>query len=230
MARSSRQKMKLLYIMDHLLRCTDETHPTTTAQLTAMLRSNDIEAERKSIYDDIDTLRGYGLDILSCGGGRTGGWYVGSRDFQLPELKLLVDSIQSSKFITESKTLELIGKLEIHVANRVKTMNESIYYNVDAIHHCIAANEQLRFHYFEYTVEKKRRLRRGGAWYVLSPYALTWDDENYYMVAYDAAAGEMRHRRAPSGAGDLPQAGHGRLRPQDLRHVHRRGDLRAAAL
>ena len=209
MPRSSNQKLKILYIMDHFLRHTDEDHPVTTAQLVAMLASHGISAERKSIYADIEALSAYGLDIIASGSGRSSAYYVGSRNFQLPELKLLVDSIQSSKFITEGKTMELIGKLEalasvyeaellhrqIHVANRVKTMNESIYYNIDAIHRAIAANRQLRFHYFEYTVGKERRFRRDGAWYTLSPYALTWDDENYYLVAFDSAADAIKHFR-----------------------------------
>lgn len=209
MARSSLQKLKILYIIDHLLRCSDEKHPVTTAQLISMLSGHGISAERKSIYDDIEALRTYGVDILSTGAGRNVGYYVGSRSFQLAELKLLVDSVQSSKFITEKKTLELIKKIEtlasiyeaellhrqVHVANRVKTMNETIYYNVDDISHSITENRRIRFHYFEYTVQKERRFRHDGAWYTVSPYALTWDDENYYLVAFDADAGRIKHFR-----------------------------------
>jgi len=234
MPRSSNQKLKILYIMDHLLRNTDESHPATTAQLVAMLDGHGISAERKSIYDDLEALRAYGLDILSTGSGRSSGYYVGSRDFQLPELKLLVDSVQSSKFITEGKSMELIAKLEtlasrheaeflhrqIHVANRVKTMNESIYYNVDAIHRGIAENKQIRFHYFEYTVQKERRFRHDGAWYTLSPYALTWDDENYYMVAYDSAAGKIKHFRVDKmrdiDITDLPRDGQDTYQKLDM--------------
>lgn len=209
MARSSLQKLKILYIIDHLLRRSDENHPVTTAQLISMLSSHGISAERKSIYDDIEALRTYGVDILSTGVGRNVGYYVGNRSFQLAELKLLVDSVQSSKFITEKKTLELIQKIEtlasiyeaellhrqVHVANRVKTMNETIYYNVDDISRGITENRRIRFHYFEYTVQKDRRFRHGGAWYTVSPYALTWDDENYYLVAFDADAGRIKHFR-----------------------------------
>lgn len=134
---------------------------------------------------------------------------MASREFELPELKLLVDSVQSSKFITHKKTMSLIKKIEnlasvyeaqllnrqVFVKNRIKTMNESIYYNVDAIHTGIANNRKIRFHYFEYTVEKERRFRRDKAWYVISPFALTWDDENYYLVAYDTEAGIIKHFR-----------------------------------
>ena len=234
MARSSLQKLKILYIMDHLLHRTDEDHPVTTAQLVSMLSLHGIAAERKSIYDDIEALRTYGMDIIASGSGRSSGYYIGSREFQLPELKLLVDSIQSSKFITEHKSMELIGKLEslassheaellhrqIHVANRVKTMNESIYYNVDAIHRAIAENKQLRFHYFEYTVKKERRFRHGGEWYILSPYALTWDDENYYMVAYDSAAQRIKHFRVDKMA-DIELTD----QPRDGQEVYKKLDM-----
>ena len=209
MARSSFQKLKIIYVMEYLLKYSDETHPVTTNQIIAYLQSHDIAAERKSIYSDIDSLRDYGLDIIQVADGNTYGYYVASRDFELPELKLLVDSVQSSKFITHKKTMSLIKKIEnlasvyeaqllnrqVFVTNRIKTMNESIYYNVDAIHAGIANNRKIRFHYFEYTVQKERRFRRENAWYVVSPFALTWDDENYYLVAYDTEAAIIKHFR-----------------------------------
>ena len=209
MARSSFQKLKILYIMDYLLKRSDENHPVTVAQLIGELESHGISAERKSIYDDLESLREYGLDILQTGSGKNSGYYVASREFELPELKLLVDSVQSSKFITYKKTLSLIKKIEsltsvydaqllrrqLYVKNRIKTMNESIYYNVDELHRGIAENRKIRFHYFEYTVRKERRFRRNGAWYVLSPYALSWDDENYYLVGFDSEAGIIKHFR-----------------------------------
>lgn len=209
MARSSFQKLKILYVMDYLLHCSDEHHPVSTAQIIAELARHGISAERKSIYDDIDSLREYGLDIIQTGSGKSNGYYVASRNFELPELKLLVDSVQSSKFITHKKTLSLIKKIEgltstydaqqlrrqVYVKNRIKTMNESIYYNVDEIHHGIAENKKIRFHYFEYTVKKERRFRRNGAWYVISPFGLSWDDENYYLVGFDSEAGIIKHFR-----------------------------------
>lgn len=209
MARSSFQKLKILYVMDYLLKRSDENHPVTVAQLIGELESHGISAERKSIYDDLESLREYGLDILQTGSGKNSGYYVASHEFELPELKLLVDSVQSSKFITYKKTLSLIKKIEsltsvydaqllrrqLYVKNRIKTMNESIYYNVDELHRGIAENRKIRFHYFEYTVRKERRFRRDGAWYVLSPYALSWDDENYYLVGFDSEAGIIKHFR-----------------------------------
>jgi len=209
MARSSFQKLKIIYLMQFLLRASDEDHPVTVSQIIAHLDSFGISAERKSIYADIEALQHYGLDIIKSGTGKNSGYYVSGRDFELPELKLLVDSVQSSKFITHKKTMALIKKIEslasvyeaqllnrqVYVKNRIKTMNESIYYNVDEIHRGIAENKKIRFHYFEYTVQKEKRMRRDGEWYVVSPYALSWDDENYYMIAYDSGIGAIKHFR-----------------------------------
>ena len=205
MAKYSRQKLKLFYLRDFLLRSSDEEHRLTIRDMIAHLASHDISAERKSLYSDLNLLQEYGMDIVRT----PKGYYVGSRGFELPELKLLVDSVQSSKFITHKKTVTLIKKIEglasvyqarqlsrqVFVANRIKTMNESIYYNVDEIHSGIAQNRQIRFRYFDYTVDKKRRLRREGDFYQVSPFALTWDDENYYMVAYDSQAQVIKHFR-----------------------------------
>ena len=198
MPRSTGQKLKLLYLMDYLLQYSDAEHPVTTRQLIAHLAAHDIAAERT-----------YGLDVEQVADGQFYGYYVASRRFELPELKLLVDSVQSSKFITQRKTNALIKKIEtlascydaqrlqrqVYVAGRVKTMNESIYYNVDAVHAGISEDKKIRFRYFEYTVAKERRYRRDGAYYIVSPYALTWDDENYYMVAYETETDSIRHYR-----------------------------------
>ena len=205
MAKSPNQKLKLLILKDFLLRRSDENHPVTIPQIIEELARYDIKAERKSIYDDLEALRLYGLDIIQS----KGNYYVGARNFQTPELKLLVDSIQSSKFITETKTLSLIKKLEelasiydaqllerqVFVRNRVKSMNESVYYNVDSISDAINQDRAIQFKYFEYTVKKERHLRKDGGWYKVSPFALMWDDENYYMVAWDAESESIRHYR-----------------------------------
>ena len=209
MARTSNQKLKLLYVMDFLLHNTDAEHPASANKIIEYLERQGIAAERKSIYDDIEALRQFGVDIELIDSKRSGGYYVASRNFELPELKLLVDSVQSSKFITHQKTTSLIRKIEklasayeaqllqrqVYVANRIKTMNESIYYNVDAIHAGISQNRKIRFKYFEYTVTKERRYRKDGDFYVVSPFALTWDDENYYLVAFDSDAGIIKHYR-----------------------------------
>ena len=209
MPRSSFQKLKIIYIMEYLLKNSDEEHAVTTNQIIAYLKSHDIAVERKTIYSDIDALRDFGLDIIQVSEGNNHGYYVANRDFELPELKLLVDSVQSSKFITHKKTLSLIKKIEklasihsaqllnrqVFVKNRIKTMNESIYYNVDEIHNGISNNRKIRFLYFEYNVAKERVYRHGGAYYEVSPFAMTWDDENYYLVAYDSEAGIIKHYR-----------------------------------
>jgi len=208
MAKSPNQKLKLLYIMDFLRENTDENHFVTTADIIKHLEAMGVSAERKSIYDDIETLRLYGMDIEQIKGAK-GGYYLASREFELPELKLLVDSVQSSRFITGKKTLALIKKVEgltsryeagklhrqVYVSGRIKTMNESIYYNVDEIHSGIASDRQIAFKYFEYSVTKERRFRRGGGEYQVSPFALTWNSENYYMIAFDSRSGQIRHYR-----------------------------------
>lgn len=209
MARSSFQKLKTTYVMLYLLQNSDEEHPVTVHQIIDYLDSKGISAERKSIYSDIEALQQLGLDIIMVDRGRFHGYYVASRIFELPELKLLVDSVQSSKFITHKKTTELIKKIEqlasihesqllnrqVFVKNRIKSMNESIYYNVDEIHSGILSNRKIRFKYFEYDVQKEKKFRRDGAYYVVSPYAMTWDDENYYLVAYETRLERMVHYR-----------------------------------
>ena len=208
MAKSYNQKMKILYLMQAFLERTDEMHVLSMKEILEMLEGNGIRAERKSIYDDIETLRVYGLDIVYRKEPPSG-YYLASRSFELPELKLLVDVVQSSKFITERKSAELIKKLEgltsryeaqqlqrqVFVANRIKTMNESIYYNVDKIHGAILADVKISFRYFEWTVEKQMHLKRNGEKYCISPWALTWADENYYLIAYDEEAGIVKHYR-----------------------------------
>lgn len=208
MPKSPKQKQKLLYIAEYLMNKTDEQHVVTTPQLIEFLLSNDIRAERKSIYDDIEALRDFGLDIVKTTGPR-GGYFLASRDFELAEVKLMVDLVQSSKFITQKKSRELIQKLEgqvskydasalqrqVVVADRNKAENENIYYSVDVIYEAIAKNSKIRYHYFEWDTQKQMRLRKEGDYYEVSPWLLTWDDENYYLVAYDDEAQMMKHYR-----------------------------------
>ncbi|MCD7844783.1 MAG: WYL domain-containing protein [Oscillospiraceae bacterium] len=225
MSKRGSQKLKLLYLCQYLLRNSDEEHPVTMSDMIACLARQDIAAERKSVYDDLEALRLFGLDVQTVRLGPVTGYFIGQRDFQLPELKLLVDSVQSSRFITEKKSLELIGKLEslaseheaqalhreVYVRGRIKAMNEPIYYNVDEIHDAIDQDRAIVFQYFEWNVEKKRVLRRNGQRYRVSPWALLWDNENYYMVAYDGEAGKIKHFRVDKMTGirktDLPRQG-----------------------
>lgn len=206
MARSSFQKLKLLHVMNYLLQNSDEEHPITVNQMIQYLESNGIAAERKSIYDDIEALRTFGMDIEECKRGRVFGYYVASRTFELPELKLLVDAVQSSKFLSERKSMQLIAKLEtlasgyaagslrrqVTVAGRVKTMNESVYYSVDLLHEAIQKNSRITFRYFDYDLNGSRRYRPGL--YTASPYALCWQDENYYLIAHSERHGLTHYR------------------------------------
>ena len=209
MAKSPNQKLKLLYLYQILLQRTDEEHPITVPQLIGELDLRGIRAERKSVYDDLEALRLFGLDVQSRKG-RSPGWFVGRREFELPELKLLVDVVQSSRFITRKKSDALIRKLEglasshqarqlqrqVYVSGRVKAMNESIYYNVDKLHTALSARKSITFRYFDYDMHRNKVFRREGRRYAVSPYGLIWNSENYYLVAYDISNQEMRHYRA----------------------------------
>ena len=208
MPKSPNQKTKLLHLYQILLHQTDEDHPITVAQMIEQLARYDIKAERKSIYDDLEALRLFGLDI-QCRRGKTPGWFVGERDFELPEVKLLMDAVQSSRFITQKKSDVLIRKLEslasmhqagqlqrqVYVSGRIKVMNESIYYNVDKLHTAIAGQKAITFRYFDYDIHRQKVFRQDGGRYIVSPYGLIWNSENYYLVAFDHAHQEMRHYR-----------------------------------
>ena len=204
----SNQKLKLMYLAKILMEQTDEEHTITVPQMIDELSKLGISAERKSIYDDLEYLQLFGLDICS-NKTRTTNYYVASREFELPELKLLVDSVQASKFITGKKSMELISKIEkltshenakklqrqVFITNRVKTVNEHIYYNVDKIHEAIAANKQITFKYYNLDINKKKVYRKEGGLYTESPVALTWDDENYYLITYKAKYDNYAHYR-----------------------------------
>lgn len=209
MAKGSNQKMKIMHLMELFMEKTDESHYVTMAEILDYLKNNDISAERKSIYTDIDALIQYGFDIKGFQEKGTYFYHLVNRKFELAELKLLVDAVQSSKFITAKKSNELIKKIEsfasiyeskelqrqVYVSNRIKTMNESIYYNVDQLHGAINTNRKIMFQYSQWTVDKKLKLKNGGAFYKVSPWALMWDNENYYMVAYDSEEDKIKHFR-----------------------------------
>lgn len=193
--KNSYQRLKILYLYKILLENTDEHHHLSMPEIIKQLESYGIVAERKALYEDIDALKSFGLDLVSLKG-RTHGYYVASRDFELPELKLLADAVSSSRFLTEKKSAELLEKIEnlssiheakqikrqVYVTNRVKAMNERIYISVDVIHRAIAENKKIKFRYFDYNIHKKKTYREGSR--VCSPYALAWDDERYYLIAY----------------------------------------------
>lgn len=206
MPRVANQKEKLLVLLSVLQEKTDEDHPLSVPQLLAELQERGIQAERKSIYDDMETLRRQGYDVVLR---RGKGYYLGEREFQLAELKLLVDAVQSSKFIPGRKSSQLIEKLEqlasrhqaqslqrqVFVAGRVKTLNDRVYYNIDTIHQAISDNRQITFKYFKYNRERNKVFRHDGRLYQVSPFTLLRSDDNYYLIAYDAANEEIRHYR-----------------------------------
>ena len=208
MPKKANQKIKILYLMRILLEHTDEEHGLTLNEISDALQEYGVDAERKTLYDDLEVLRVFGLDIEKRKN-KTVRYHVVSREFELPELKLLVDAVQSSKFITRKKSNELIQKIEsfasrydaqqlqrqVFVANRIKTMNESIYYTVDYIHEAINRNIKVSFQYFEWNEKKEKQLRHDGKRYLISPWALTWDDENYYMIGFDSDSGIIKHYR-----------------------------------
>ena len=224
------QKLKMLFLAKIFSEETDDEHKLTLAQISERLDGYGVNADRKTLYQDFEELRTFGMDILSGRTGKDMYYWLGVRDFELSELKLLVDSVQSAKFITDGKSKELIGKLEtltsrhlasrlqreVIISGRVKTMNESIYYNVDTLHQAIGDGVRIRFHYFQWNVKKEMQLRRDGAWYETSPWALMWDNENYYLVGFDAGGadggpGMIRHYRVDKmldiTATDLPREG-----------------------
>ena len=209
MRKGPNQKLKLLYLAKILSEETDDRHSLTMQDIIAALAAYGVNADRKTLYLDFDELRRFGMDIITTQVGHNHYYHLGSRDFELAELKLLVDSVQSAKFITNRKSADLIRKLSALVSNheakylqrqvvisgRVKTINERIYYNVDKLHEAIGAKSRIRFKYYQWNVKKKPELRKGGAWYCVSPWALLWDNENYYLVAYDAGDDKIKHYR-----------------------------------
>ena len=207
--RGKNQKLKLLYLAKIMQEQTDDTHALTMPQIIEELAKYDIDAQRKSVYDDLDALDDFGIEILKYQDGFRTYYYCGARDFELAELHIIVDAIASSKFITLNKSKELIKKIEnmasnydaklidrdVYVSNRVKNMNESIFYTVDAIQNAIANNHRIKFQYFSWDINGEMKLRHDGAYYDISPWALLWDDENYYLVGYDSSVDDFKHYR-----------------------------------
>ena len=205
MPKSDNQKLKIFHILDYLERNSNATHPVRASDLIEMLERKNIRCERKSVYSDIAALQDYGVDIVSIPG-KKGGYYIASRNFELSELKLLIDAVQSSRFLTEKKSRELIEKLcnqcnehdarlmrrDVVVSGRVKSMNETIYYNVDAIQEAIAQNRRISFRYFDWDLNGKRKYRQRN--YEASPYGLCQDNENCYLMALSDRHGVTSYR------------------------------------
>lgn len=209
MPKGANQKFKLYRLAQIMMEKTDEEHFITMPEIIKELESYEVTADRKSIYNDLKDLEQLGIEVEGESVGNRYHYHVISRYFEMPELKLLVDAIQSSKFLTEKKSNELIKKLEkmvskydamklqrqVYVSGRIKTMNESIYYNVDAIHHAISENKKIKFQYFQWNVKKEMELRHNGAYYYISPWGLVWDNQNYYLIAYDSKLEKIKYYR-----------------------------------
>lgn len=209
MAKSPNQKLKLLYLMKIFQEKTDDNHGLRVVDLIEELRQYGIEVERKSLYSDIEALQIFGLDINKIQKNRTFYYYMGQRELEFAELKLLVDAVQSSKFITVKKSRQLIKKLEhlvsihdakklhrqVYVQSRVKTRNEQIFYNVDKVYNAIDENRMIQFQYCQWNLQKEMELRHNGTYYRISPWGLVWDNENYYLIGYDSSSQKIKHFR-----------------------------------
>lgn len=195
---------RILMLLEYLYTKTDEQHPATIIDLLNHLAAAGIKSERRSVYSDIAILDELGVDVI-CLKSRQNQYYIGARHFQLPELKLLVDAIQSSRFVTPKKSAELIDKLrlfagehqaqqldrQIYMDGMAKPENERIYYTVDIIHNAIAADRKITFQYGDYTPDKKKVYRHDGMRYTLSPYGLLWNRDYYYVVGFYERRGEV---------------------------------------
>ena len=198
----------LLLLRQYLYQQTDEQHPVSVTDILAFWQQHGIQAGRKSVYTDIELLQNAGMDIV-CVKSSQNKYFVGQRLFELPELKLLVDAVESSRFITEKKSTALIKKLghltstaqaeqlnrRIYMGGTPKPENESIYYNVDTIHNAVQKKQQITFQYFEYTPKKEKILKHDGYKYRFSPYAMIWNRDCYYAVGWSEKHGKIAQFR-----------------------------------
>ncbi|MDR2546694.1 MAG: WYL domain-containing protein [Lachnospiraceae bacterium] len=209
MSKNVSNKLRLLYLQKILEQESDDNHRLTRSQIETKLARYGVDAERKTLYNDIEMLRLFGVEVIGEPLGKSYVYYIGGRLFELPELKLLVDAVQASKFITTSKSRKLIKKLtaltskheakqlerQVFVVNRAKVENEKIYYSVDALHNAISSDVRVRFQYTQWTVDKEMKVKKGGEYYEVSPFALLWDHENYYLIAYEGGDDKIKHYR-----------------------------------
>ena len=208
MPRSFNQKLKILYLMKFLQEKTDREHPVSVKDIIRTMEAYGISVERKTVYDDIETLRTFGMKIGSRRG-KPAGFYLEERTFELPELKFLMDAVQSSKFITEKQSAALVRKLEdlasVHETKKlksqvflmpgIKTLNEEIYTNIETIYDAISANRQISFRYYQWTLSRELKPKRGGERYRVSPGKLLWNNDNYYLMGLDESSGIVKHYR-----------------------------------
>lgn len=235
MTKGINQKLKMLYLKDIFEKETDDEHCLSLSEIMQKLSDKGVNADRKTLYSDFQELRNYGLDILASNSGRGCVYHLGNRNFELAELKLLVDSVQAARFISDKKSRELIDKLgrlvsedqadslkrQVVLAGRVKTMNRSVYLTVDKLHQAINQKIQVRFHYMKWDDHKNLVPRNGGNWFQVSPWLMILSDENYYLAAYYEETREIRHYRVDKIKDlqllpEMPQLGYPTFRKLDI--------------
>ncbi len=215
------KKDRTLYVLKYLWKNTDEDHPATVSDILAALEAENIKVERHALMSDIEKLTEFGIDIV-CVKSSPNKYFIGQRTFELPELKLLVDAVESSRFISAAQSGRLVGKLcgvasthqatelnrHLYIDGRVKSDSRTLYYTVDLIHKAINDRKRIRFKYIEYTAEKKKVYKHNGCIYELSPYAMLWHDDRYYVLGYSERHGKIVKFRvdriAKAEATDIP--------------------------
>ncbi|MDO5155330.1 MAG: WYL domain-containing protein [Eubacteriales bacterium] len=199
------KQARILYVLKILWLETDEEHPLTAGQIVKKLSTYGITCERKSVYRDLEELEAFGFDILT----NQRGSFLGSRIFELPELQILMDAVQSAKFVTQDKTEQMIHKLgmlttqeeakglkkQVLRRTSAKTENESIYYNVDLLLRAFQENTKISFSYYVWSVDGRLVPKKNGQKYVISPWFLQWEGQQYYLIGYDSQANQMKHFR-----------------------------------
>lgn len=195
MAARSGQKLKLFYIVDILRKFSDEEHPLTAAEICTKLAQYNVSAERKSVYNDLDQLVFYGFDIIKTRSPKSG-FFLGAREFEIPEISLLTDAVKTAKFISPKKTRDLISKLEamqstyqvnnlnkgIYFDVDSKTKNEEIYYTIDTVSRAIDLKKQIKFKYYVRIINENKEIKISSSEKIISPYAMTWQDDHYYLI------------------------------------------------
>lgn len=191
------KKGRLLALREYLYKYTDENHSVSTQDLIDEMARQGYPGNRKTIKDDIDVLNKFGMDIIT-NVSRGNSFYLASREFEIPELKLLVDAVSSSRFISAAKSEQLIGKLtamaseyereqivpRIYTDDRIKANNPQLYYVIDMLIQAVQNKKKVRFQYGDFDANKQHVLRNNGEIYINSPYGCLWSDDYYYLIGY----------------------------------------------
>lgn len=200
--------IRIIELLRFLYQQTDEAHAVTVSEMIEYLKSKGIPSVRQTVYTDLEALDTAGIDIVQIKSTQNR-YFIGSRIFEYPELKMLVDAVASSKVISAKKSQALIQKLGqltsiqqaeqlqrlASLSSRVKPHNEKVYYIIDSIQTAILDQHQISFQYYEYTPEKKKILKHDGYRYILDPYALEWKNDHYYLIGYSHKHKGIAHFR-----------------------------------